>query len=415
MIKRLQRKFIRIAMLSVAAVMAALCLIVNAAYYIYVDNELSDMLHMIADNRGSIPAAQDSRPPEPGADGRRTDGPFTVETPYSTRYFVLRYDDAGELSEMKLDYIASVDGDNVERYLTAAAANGEGMGYIDSYKYYVVHNGDDRNMAVFLDCYQEQRTLRAVAAVSVLASAVCIAVVYVLVCLLSKKAVEPFIESSQRQKQFITDASHELKTPLAVMTTGLSVLELEVGENKWTAMLKAQTEKLGRLVCALVTLSRMDEEKPKLNVETFDLSAAVGDTAEAFAAHAESAGHALDVSIAPAVKCRGDEALIRQLCSVLLDNAVKYALPGSAVSLTLAQERGSAVLRCANECEPISNEDMKHLFDRFYRPDKSRTSSTGGFGVGLSIARSIAEAHGGTITASAPRPGMIEFTVALKC
>ena len=160
MIKRLQRKFIRIAMLSVAAVMAALCLIVNAAYYIYVDSELSDMLHMIADNRGSIPAAQDSHPPEPGADGRRPDGPFTVETPYSTRYFVLRYDDAGKLSEMKLDYIASVDGDNVERYLTAAASNGEGMGYIDSYKYYVVHNGDDRNMAVFLDCYQEQRAPR---------------------------------------------------------------------------------------------------------------------------------------------------------------------------------------------------------------------------------------------------------------
>ncbi len=414
MIKRLQRKFIRIAMLSVAAVMAVLCIIVNAAYYAYVNSELSDMLYMIADNRGSIPAAQDSRPPEPGADGKRPDGPFTMETPYSTRYFVLRYNDAGELSEMKLDHIASVDGDNVERYLSAAAANGEGMGYIDSYKYYVVRNGYDRSMAVFLDCYQEQRTLRAVAAVSVLASAVCTAVVYVLVCLLSKKAIEPFVESSQRQKQFITDASHELKTPLAVMTTGLSVLELEVGENKWTNMLKAQTEKLGRLVCALVTLSRMDEEKPKLNVESFDLSAAIADTAEAFAVPAESAGHALNTDIAPAMKCRGDEALIRQLCSVLLDNAVKYALPGSAVSLTLVQERGCAVLRCANECEPISDEDMKHLFDRFYRPDKSRSSSTGGFGIGLSIARSIAEAHGGTITASAPREGMIEFTVTLK-
>lgn len=415
MIKRLQRKFIRIAMLSVAAVMAALCFLVNAAYYIYVDNELSDMLYMIADNRGSIPTVPDPRPPEPGADGRHPDGPFTMETPYSTRYFVLLYDDSGELSEMKLDYIASVDSDNVERYLTAAASNGEGMGYIDSYKYYVVRNGDNRNTAVFLDCYQEQRMLRAVAAVSVLAAAVCIVGVYVLVCLLSKKAVEPFIESSQRQKQFITDASHELKTPLAVMTTGLSVLELEVGENKWTAMLKSQTEKLSSLVCALVTLSRMDEEKPKLNVKGFDLSAAVVDTAEAFTVHAESTGHVLDVDIAPSMKYRGDEALIRQLCSVLLDNAVKYALTDSTVSLTLMRERGYAVLRCVNECEPISDEDMKHLFDRFYRTDKSRNSSTGGFGVGLSIARSIAEAHGGTISASAPRPGMIEFTVMLKC
>ena len=414
MIRRLRRKFIRIATLSVAAVMLLLTLILNAANFISIDLDLRQTLTMISENQGTIPhfSAPGSQP-APDGTGRGPAGLFTPETPFSTRFFVLRYQDDGTLTQAELSHIASVTEDDLTPYLAAAAAHGEGYHYYSGYKYYVVHLGDDRNMAIFLDCFQEVRSIRTVLLWSVVASASCILLVFWLVVVFSGKAIEPVVRSSQQQKQFITDASHELKTPITVIATSLKVLEMETGKQKWIDKSLAQTEKLTALVNSLVTLSRMDEENSPLKMADFAVSDAVEDTVESFRDFAGSKDHALQAYITPGLTYHGDEKAVRQLVSILLDNAVKYALPGTEIRVSLKKSRRGVTLRTENACEPMPQETADKLFDRFYRADPSRNAATGGFGIGLSIARSIAEGHRGTISAHCS-DGHIAFTAELN-
>ena len=427
MIRRLRRRFIRIAMLSVAVVMLLLTLIVNGANFASADSDLRRTLNMICENQGTIPVpdhftvpdGDTPDPPEPPAEDDKGGGmgdqgsPFGPEAPFSTRYFVLRYDAEGNLISSDLSHIAAVTGDDVGAYLAAAVKRGAGYGYTGGYKYLVAADGEGY-MAIFLDAWQTVRSLRTVAFLSLAADGVCIALVYLLVVLFSRRAIDPVVRSAERQKQFITDAGHELKTPLTVITTCLKVLEMEVGQQKWIDKAQAQADKMSGLVSSLVTLSRMDEEEPPIPLTDFDVSAAVDETAESFRDSAAAAGHDLTVDVPVGITYHGDEAAVRQLTSILLDNAVKYALPGGTISVSLRRERRGIVLRSGNPCAPLTREELDKLFDRFYRPDQSRTAATGGFGVGLSIARGIAEAHHGSITADCPEEGRIEFTAVLK-
>lgn len=406
MINKLRNKFIRIAMLSVAAVMLLLTAILNIANYISTDNDLRDTLTLIYENQGTIPISDRAPLGEPPDDDDLPDdvktdhrGPFTPETPFSTRFFVLRYDDDGDLTQAELDNIASVDEDDTEEYLETAVENGEGYGKTGDYRFFVAHTGDDRNMAIFLNCYQELRAEKTVLVWSLVADAACILLVFLLVVLLSRKAIDPVVRSAEQQKQFITDASHELKTPITVIATSLKVLEMETGKQKWIDKAQTQTEKLTELVNSMVTLSRMDEEESPLKMEEFNVSDAVEETAGSFSDFALSHGHEMRINVEPGIKYRGDEYAVRQLVSILLDNAVKYAADATPISVELCRARKGVVLRAENTCVSPENIDTEKLFDRFYRADPSRSESGAGFGIGLSIARSIAEGHKGHISA----------------
>ena len=426
MIKRLRNRFIRIATLSVAAVMLLLTVILNAANYISTDADQRQTLTLIAENRGTIPITQPDMPdgtqeppdmpdgitPQPDrSDPGRRGGPFTAETPFATRFFVLRFQDDGALVQADLTKIASVTEDDTAVYLNAAVKKGTGYGYCGSYRFYVTDTDDGQHLAIFLDCYQSLRAVRTVLVWSLAADALCTLLVLRLVVLLSRRAIDPVVRSAEQQKQFITDASHELKTPITVIATSLKVLEMEVGRQKWIDKARGQTEKLTSLVNSLVTLSRMDEEESPLKKEPFPISDAVWETAESFTELAASAGHPLTVQVTEGLVCCGDEYAVRQLTSILLDNAVKYAAPDSPITLTLEKSRRGVVLRTTNRCEDAAHIDTAKLFDRFYRADPSRTA--GGFGIGLSIARSIAEGHRGSISAAVDGD-TITFTAELR-
>ena len=422
MIKRLRKRFIRIATLSVAAVMLTLSLIVNLANFLSTDADLNELLEMICENQGTIPlrggpgmdrtdTPGDELPPDFKPDGRRD--PFNQETPYSTRYFCLFLDPEGGLVSARLEHIAAISDGNVDEYAAVARRKEEGFGYYGDYKFCVERQEDGRYLAVFLDCYQELRAVRTVALCSFAAMAACIVLVYILVVVFSRRAIDPVVRSAERQKQFITDAGHELKTPITVIATSLRVLEMETGPQKWIDKAMVQTEKLRDLVNSMVTLSRMDEEESPLRFEPFSVSDAVRETAGSFADYARSAGHELRISAEPDLLYCGDEYAVRQLVSILLDNAVKYAAGDSPIDFSLRRGKKGIVIRTANACGPLEPAELDRLFDRFYRADPSR-GGTGGFGIGLSVARSIAEGHGGSIQASMPAEGRIEFTVRLR-
>lgn len=424
MIKRLRKRFIRIAMLSVTVVMVMLSLIVNIANFISTNSDLTEMLDIICENEGTIPTHNDPGAVDPNSSSnsnippnKKPDTlgkPFNQETPYSTRYFYLRFDGSGNLTLADLGHIAAITDDDTNEYISVALQHGIGYGYYRNYKYCVMKHGEDRYMAVFLECYQELRSVKIVAVCSVAAIIVCVALVYVLVVFFSRKAIDPVVRSTQRQKQFITDAGHELKTPITVIATSLKVLEMEIGKQKWIDKATSQTERLKDLVNSLVTLSRMDEEESPLRFEEFPISDAIYETAESFVDFAQSMGHELNITVAPNIRYYGDEYAIRQLVSILLDNAVKYATNESSIDFSLEKTKEGVLIRTVNACEQIDSDDLDKLFDRFYRADKSRNTGTGGFGIGLSLARSIAEGHGGSVQAKCPVDNRIEFAVKLK-
>lgn len=408
MINRLRRQFIMIAMLSVTLVVLLTAVSINVFNYLSTDKSLSDTLQMIEENQGMIPQFSGGKP------GKPPRGQFTPETPYSTRYFVLYYSADGTLDRADMRHIAAVTEEDADRFLSVALSRGEGMGYTGDYKYYVTRAGEGRYLAIFLDCQKELHSIRTFALISLLVAVICVALVYILIWLFSKKAIEPTVKSVEKQKRFITDASHELKTPLTVIATSLKVLEMEVGRQKWIDKAQVQTEHMTQLVNDLVTLARLDEEKPPLRFVRFDVSGVVAETAESFRDFAAAEGHPLKIDVAPGLSCRGDEYAIRQLVSVLLDNAVKYADSGGSIRFRLEAAPKGAVLRVSNPCAGLDTTELDKLFDRFYRPDRSRSKQTGGFGVGLSIARSIVEAHHGSIRAECLEDGVIQFVVALR-
>lgn len=434
MIKRLRNRFIRIATLSVAAVMILLTLILNVANFISTDTDLRETLSLIYENQGTIPVASpqgnenegSAAPPEIPEETaareqdkeeppkeRRQGGLFTKETPYSTRYFSLTYSEDGSLIQSNLEKIASVSEENVGEYLNAALEKGGGYHFYGTYRLFVTQTQEGDYVAIFLDCHRELRSLRTVLIWSLVADVSCILLVLLLVVLLSRRAIDPVVRSAERQKQFITDASHELKTPITVIATSLRVLEMETGQHRWIDKARGQTEKLAQLVNSLVELSRMDEEQSPLKMQDFSISEAVEETVESFRDFALERGHELQIAVSPELRYWGDEYAIRQLVSILMDNAIKYAAPGTAITLSLERDRKSVVLRTANHCETLEGLDPTRIFDRFYRADASRTGSKNGFGIGLSLARSIAEGHKGSIRAEL-KGDVLAFEVRLK-
>ena len=221
--------------------------------------------------------------------------------------------------------------------------------------------------------------------------------ILLLTVLLSKRVVRPVAESYEKQKQFITDANHELKTPLTLILSNLDIVEAELGQNEWLDDIRSEGERMGLMINQLVALSRMDESQAHMVRSAFDLSAAVEDTVSEFQPLAAERGKKLQTSIEPGIRYEGDEGLIRRLASILMDNAVKYCDEGGEIRVEVCQHR-HPVLIVENTYAQVDQLELDRLFDRFYRADKARTFS-GSFGVGLSIAQSIVRSHRGSIHA----------------
>ena len=241
--------------------------------------------------------------------------------------------------------------------------------------------------------------------------------VLAIVTVASGAVIRPMVESYSKQKRFITDASHEIKTPLAVIDAANEVQEIESGESEWTQSIHEQVARLTALTERLVFLARMDEGSAGFTMTSIDLSEAVDKAAAPFESVAVSRGKRLSTSITSGVRAHADAAAVAQVVELLLDNATRYASEGSVIELSLrafsrGQGKGAAELVVSNAVDELPEGDLDRLFDRFYRADVSRSSKTGGSGVGLSVVRAIAEAHGG-IASVCGHGNQITFTVRL--
>ena len=242
-----------------------------------------------------------------------------------------------------------------------------------------------------------------------------LAVLFACSYVLSGAVTRPVDRAWQQQKQFLSDASHELKTPLTVILSSAELLEQSAApeQKQYVDNVRAESRRMKRLVEDMLTLSRVERGGEHLPDTTADLSDAAADAALRFEPVAYEAGHTLSYDIAPGLLVRGDSGKLEQAVAVLLDNAIKYAAPGTEVRLDAARQGKNACLWVENEGDPIPADKLPHIFDRFYRADASRTDG-GSFGLGLPIARAIVEAHRGTLRCDSGGH-TTRFTITLPC
>ena len=394
MLRRLQWRFIGIAMGATLAVLVLLLTAINLLNYFNFLGSADAMLRLIAENGGQLPeygqVAAGEFHPEPGL-------LYTEETPFLTRYFVVRGDSDHDVMAVEREQIAEITEADARRYYAEAVRDGPGYGFCGDYRYCLTQDSSG-DLAVFLNCQRDLQAVYTFLWISVSAAAVAFALVFAVVYPLSKRMIRPVLRSLERQRQFAADAGHELKTPLTIIATSADVLDAELPGSEWVANIRRQTGRMSELISGLITLSRMDETEMALRADPFMLSEAVWDVAAQFRAVAEAGGKRLQLEIQDDVSFRGDAAAVQQMLSLLLDNAVKYSEPGSAIRLRLHRER-QAVLEIGNVCHLPEGTDVERLFDRFYRLDPARSRDSGGSGIGLAVARAIAERHGGTLRA----------------
>ncbi len=418
MINNLRLKLICATMLSLIIVLSVVVGVIAYSTYKGITDDADVVLELLADNNGSFPDRNDTPLDDeiglPGNNGdtrKQNDVLSSPELEYETRYFTVTYNTySGNLISVNTGKIAAVDSSAAVEYAEKALSKNKAKGFLDDYRY-LVYEGDTETTVVFLDCARNLSTFRTVVIASLGVSAAGLGMVLILLIVLSGRIVKPFWENYEKQRRFITDAGHDLKTPLTVIGADAEVLEMDIGENEWVSDIKNQVTRLTDMTNSLIALSRMEEAQPEFTMLDFPLSDIVEEVMEEYRSLAKTHEKYLSGSIQPMISLNGDEKAIRRLLGVLLDNAMKYSDEHGTIALTLEQQRGTIRLTVFNTCPYMPKESLPHLFDRFYRTDESRNSQTGGYGLGLSIAAAIVTAHKGKIAASTTDEKSLLITV----
>ena len=411
MINKLKRRFLLTGTVFMFILMMMLVLIMNTVNYRNVVADADSVLDMLS--QPNLPLFKDEGPgsiPDGVADF--IPGGMSPEVPYESRFFIVMISADGRVLQSDLSRIVSVDEESAADYINKALKSSRTRGFIDDFRYAKV-NDQNGTRIIFLDCGRRLDSFMSFLWISVIVGLGGCIIVFLAFALTAGKIVAPIAESYEKQKRFISDAGHEIKTPLTIINANVDLLESD-GEKEELADIRTQTKRLTELTNNLVMLSKMEEEEHALQKIEFPLSDLVSETAGSFRAPAAARGIGFEAKIEPGLTLNGSPDAIRQLVSVLMDNAVKYSPEGGKISVDLCARRKSVSFSVGNSFAGAMDEtDLKRIFDRFYRTDRSRNSETGGHGIGLSIAKAITEAHGGSISASAGNGGEFRVTVDL--
>ncbi|MGN0664818.1 MAG: sensor histidine kinase [Negativibacillus sp.] len=424
MIKKLRIKFIAASMLSLSLVLLVILGGINAMSYQKTVSDADAILSFLASNQGmfpqrKLPAEGGNVRKEPMENSAMDDSAFrkhgfSDETPYESRFFSVLLDETGQVINTDIDKIAAVDQATAVEYAQEVWNSGKNSGFMEDYRFIRSAEADGVRM-IFLDCGRSLSGFRTVLLASISISLLGLLAVLVLLILLSNRIVTPVAEGYEKQRRFITDAGHEIKTPLTIIGADADLLELECGESEWLSDIKRQIKRLTGLTNDLIYLSRLDEERPQLQRIEFPFSDVTEEVVQSFQGPAKAQGKELRMDIQPLLSYTGDEKAIRQLVSILLDNAVKYSPEGGTISVKLDKEGRFLKLTVSNTtAQPVEKDKLNLLFDRFYRVDQSRNSSISGYGLGMSIAQSIVAAHKGKIRADSPETNVLTVLVTLQ-
>ena len=401
MFKSLRKKFIATAVGSVAVVIAILAIALNFINFNKLEERIDTTLLDASRSQALIKIFAE--------DG--DDLVITKNSSSATEYngfSIAKVDNNGRIIKAYRDDSLIEDQDTLQSKVIEALEKGKTSGFIGSYRFLKVETNVG-NLILFLNCQRELDSYESFVKNSVLISIGVILSVLVLIILISKKVIAPIQETYLKQKQFITGASHELKTPLAIISSNADVLEMMNGDSKWTTNIHNQVDRLTSLVNSLVVFSRM-EEKDTVERTSFDLTETLKSRIEDFDELAKFQKKYIVTDIDENLNYYGEKDSIIQLMDILLENAIKYAPEDSDILVKLNKNRKYATLKVSNKAN-VEKGDLSKVFDRFYRLDESRNSAIKGYGIGLSMAQLIAEKHKETIQAYAPEDGVFKIEV----
>lgn len=398
--KTLRKKFILFAMSAVTVLLVVLIGMINGFSWIILDRQSDDILHTLVRGNEKFPPMEFREP-------KLFAPPMNMDTIKSARFFTVLTDQNGKVLDVNIDQISSVSTEQATQY---AAQIVDVSGKIDGYKYEVKQFGSDR-LIFFMDTSNQLSTFAMILSVSTAIAFLCWLLILLFVVLFSKHTVRPILAGIEKQKQFITNAGHELKTPLAIIQSNNDAATLIYGESKYSKNIRTQTQRLNVLMMNLLTLAKLDEET-RLPTERIDISALICGMLSICEDAAAEKQIAFSFSIQPHVFLQVHRDTFSQMISILLDNAVKYTPNGGTICISVTHEKGHIEIVEENTCEVSTDSDPERFFERFYRGSSARTqeSTASGYGIGLSAARSIAETFGGKLTAMYPKVGMIRFT-----
>ena len=410
MIYNLRRKFILVSAFSVSLVFV----LIFGSIYIVSTSQLNATMDILTDviskNGGVFPDFDKlERPSAPV--GFHNETFLSPDTPFSKRFFTVWLDKDNQVLRENTEQ-TSIDSKEAREYAAKALGSGEERGWVSHYRYRVVDT-DYGKSVVFVNGEMNEAVTNRLLYTVFLVLAGSFLVILMLIIFISKRAVKPAAESYEKQKQFITDANHELKTPLTLILSNVDIVESEYGKSEWLDDIRSEGERMGALINQLVTLSRMDEDTSNLTISDFDLSGMASDVVSEFEGLAAEREKNLIAAIEPFIRYTGDEGLIRKLMAILLDNAVKYCDPEGQIQVSVYSKGRSPIISVENTYADVDSVELGRLFDRFYRADKARTY-TGSFGIGLSIAESIVKNHKGEIAAYKKDANHIGFRATLK-
>lgn len=433
MVKQLQKKFIISAMLAVTILLVVLIGGINVFNYLTTSGDNDRLMEMLCysfetSTKWNADTTDNTQPPQSingtqqnttGVSGNQNNPDFPPQdngtkppddkknngfgrhdknAVDSARYAAVAIDKNGNIIRTDVTHISSLTEDEATAITEALKNTAAGTGTYSGFQYRISETKRaEGKVIILLDNGMQISSFFTVLFISVGAGIFGWLMMLLLVILLSRKTIAPVARSIEKQKQFVTNAGHEIKTPLAIILANTDAMELHNGENKWSKNIRAQTLRLSGLMQNLLMLAKMDESSTKLPMCEFDISTAAEDTVGAFIEPAALKGIMIEQNIKKGIRLSGNRDSIVQLMTVLLDNAVKYTESGGVIRAELYGNEKNITLSIANTCEPIDHPEK--LFDRFYRGDSARTQKNGGYGIGLSVAQAIAELHKGSITA----------------
>ncbi len=397
--KTLRKKFIFFAMSAVTILLVVLIGAINIFSWVILDRQSDDVLRTIADGNDRI---QQKELPDRGPFRQ----PMNMDTVKSARFFMVRLDANGDVADVNIDQISSVTAEQARQYAMQVTGN---VGKISAYKYEKKQFGED-SLIFFMDTSGQTQTFIMVLSLSCAIAVVCWIAVLLFVVLFSKRMVRPILAGMEKQKQFITNAGHELKTPLAIIQSNNDASALINGETKYSKNIRRQTQRLNVLMSNLLTLAKLDEEI-KLPVKAVNISENIQNLLLGYEDAMAQKRIAFSTEIQSGVVMQLHEDTFIQMISVLMDNAVKYTPEDGSICFSVFADGKHVKITEENTCEAPDVIDPERLFERFYRGDNSRTqdSNASGYGIGLSAARAIAENFGGTLKAEYTKSGTIRF------
>ena len=410
MFKQLQKSFVKSAMLSFTAVLLVVLVAVNVVNYRQTVNQVDRLGTMLVNNDGTFPDAPEGgmAPKEHPEHGMPKGMEFRKDDQMATRYAVVRVAN-GTVQSVDRTHLVSLDEEALKELGLRIAQGTSTKGWEGSLRYQVAKT-DAGTMVVLVDANKETQQVSRLMMVTGAVFILCLAVVYVLVRIASKRAIRPFVENVERQQQFIANASHEIKTPLAVLSANTDLLAMMGTEAKFVDSNKRQIKRLNSLVEQMLILSRYDEGEAATTKEEVDLVAVTKAIVEEILPVLNEKGLRLEFTGEAQTIVTTNKSAMTELIRILLDNAMKYTV--GAPVITVEAKRNQ--LAIGNETEPMTKEQVSQIFDRFYRVDSSRNRTTGGSGLGLSIAQKIAETNDVQLTAELTSETQIRFVIATK-